>query len=192
MVKCDKSKLCSFAPLLEKYFLSYMISQRKMSPQTISSYRDSFTLYLGFISCVYHVKPDDIEMKHFSIDHLNAFAEYLENDRQCSFSTINLRISAIKSFLRYAAIEAPEYTNSIRKALAFPARKTEKPVMTYIKKNEYESMLGTCDGSDIVSVRDKMMLMVLYNTGCRASELINIRIRDITLSMDGTSSYLSV
>lgn len=103
MVKCDKSKLCSFAPLLEKYFLSYMISQRKMSPQTISSYRDSFTLYLGFISCVYHVKPDDIEMKHFSIDHLNAFAEYLENDRQCSFSTINLRISAIKSFLRYAA-----------------------------------------------------------------------------------------
>lgn len=188
MVKCDKSKLCSFAPLLEKYFLSYMISQRKMSPQTISSYRDSFTLYLGFISCVYHVKPDDIEMKHFSIDHLNAFAEYLENDRQCSFSTINLRISAIKSFLRYAAIEAPEYTNSIRKALAFPARKTEKPVMTYIKKNEYESMLGTCDGSDIVSVRDKMMLMVLYNTGCRASELINIRIRDITLSMDGTSS----
>ena len=133
MVKCDKSKLCSFAPLLEKYFLSYMISQRNVSPQTISSYRDSFSLYLGFISGVYHVKPDDVEMEHFSIDHLNAFAEYLENDRKCSSSTINLRISAIKSFLRYAAIEAPEYTNSIRKALAFPAKKTEKPVMTFIK-----------------------------------------------------------
>ena len=90
--------------------------------------------------------------------------------------------------MRYAAIEAPEYTNSIRKALAFPAKKTEKPVMTFIKKNEYESMLGTCDGSDIVSARDKMMLMVLYNTGCRASGLINIQLRDITLSMDGTSS----
>lgn len=49
-------------------------------------------------------------------------------------------------------------------------------------------MLGTCDGSDMVSIRDKMMLMVLYNTGCRTSELINIQIRDITLNMDGTSS----
>ena len=75
MVKCDKSKLCSFAPLLEKYFLSYMISQRNVSPQTISSYRDSFSLYLGFISGVYHVKSDDVEMEHFCIDHLNAFAE---------------------------------------------------------------------------------------------------------------------
>lgn len=188
MVKYDKSKLYPFAPLLEKYFLSYMMSQRKMSPQTISSYRDSFTLYLRFISSVYHVKPDDIEMQHFSIDHLSAFAKYLENDRKCNPSTINLRISAIKSFLRYAAIEVPEYTNSIRKALAFPVRKTEKPVMTFINKNEYESMLGTCDGSDMVSLRDKMMLMVLYNTGCRTSELINIRICDITLSMNGTSS----
>lgn len=188
MAKCDRSKLCSFAPLLEKYFLSYMISQRKVSPQTVSSYRESFSLYLGFISRVYHVKSDEIEMEHFSIEYLNTFVESIENDRKCSSSTINLRISAIKSFLRYAAIETPEYTNNIRKALAFPVRKTEKPVMTFIKKNKYESILGTCDGSDIVSLRDKMMLMVLYNTGCRASELINIRIRDITLSMDGTSS----
>lgn len=113
-----------------------------MSPQTLSSYRDSFSLYLGFISRVYYVKFDDVEMEHFSIDHLNAFAEYSENDRKCSFSTINLRISAIKSFLRYASIEAPEYTNSIRKVLAFPARKTEKPVMKFLKRTS----MNLCSG----------------------------------------------
>ena len=95
-----------FAPLLEKYFLTYLIAQKKSSPRTVSTYRDSFTLYLRFMASVYGIAPDRIEMNHFSVDHLSAFGTYLETSRNCSPSTINLRMSAIKSFLKYAAVEA--------------------------------------------------------------------------------------
>ena len=87
-----------FAPLLEKYFLIYLIAQKKSSPRTVSTYRDSFTLYLRFMASVYGIAPDRIEMNHFSLDHLSAFGTYLETIRNCSPSTINLRMSAIKSF----------------------------------------------------------------------------------------------
>lgn len=153
-----------FAPLLEKYFLIYLIAQKKSSPRTVSTYRDSFTLYLRFMASVYGIAPDRIEMNHFSLDHLSAFGTYLETSRNCSPSTINLRMSAIKSFLKYAAVEAPEYSGIIRKSLSLPARKADKQVMSFITKNEYESMLKVCNNPDALSLRDKMILMILYNT----------------------------
>lgn len=158
-----------FAPLLEKYFLTYLIAQKKSSPRTVSTYRDSFTLYLRFVTSVYGIAPDRIEMNHFSLDHLSAFGTYLETSRNCSPSTINLRMSAIKS-------------------LSLPARKANKQAMSFITKNEYESMLKVCNNPDAILSRYKMILMILYNTGCRVSELVNLCVSDISIETDGTSS----
>lgn len=177
----------TFAPLLERYFLSYMITQKKVSPRTVSTYRDSFTLYIRFLNSEYRIDTAKIEIKHFSLDYLTAFGDYLEKERQCSDSTINLRISAIKSFLTYAAVEAPEYSGTIRKALSIPCRKTDKAVMAFLNKNEYEAMLEACAGFDYISSRDKMMLMIMYNTGCRVSELVNLCVSDIFLTPDGAT-----
>lgn len=127
-------------------------------------------------------------MNYFSLEHLSAFGTYLETDRKCSPSSINLRISAIKSFLKYAAVEAPEYSGIIRKSLSLPARKTDKQLMSFITKDEYESMIKVCSGTDFLSQRDTVMLMIMYNTGCCVSELVNLRISDITIRADGTSS----
>lgn len=178
----------SFAPLLEKYFLTYLITQKRSSPKTVSAYRDSFTLYLRFMRLTYDVPPDKIEMNDFSLDHLSAFGTYLEKNRNCGPSTINLRMSAIKSFLKYAAVEAPEYSGIIRKSLSLPARKTDKQVMSFITRDEYASMIDACDSAGALSDRDKMMLMILYNTGCRVSELVSLKVSDISISADGTSS----
>lgn len=183
----NKKQSLSFAPLLERYFLSYMLTQKKVSPRTISTYRDSFTLYIRFLNSEYDINAVKIELEHFSLDYLSAFGEYLEKKRNCSASTINLRLSAIKSFLTYAAVEAPEHSGTIRKALTLPSRKTDKTVMAFLNKGEYEAMLNVCDGSDFVSSRDKMMLMILYNTGCRVSELVNLCVSDITLPVGNST-----
>jgi integrase/recombinase XerD len=182
------SAALEFAPLLEKYFLTYLITQKKASARTVSTYRDSFTLYLRFMTSLHGITPDRIEMEHFSINYLSSFGEYLENNRHSSPSTINLRMSAIKSFLKYAAVEAPEYSGIIRKSLSIPARKTDKRVMSFIIKDEYESMLEVCSGQDIMSLRDKMILMILYNTGCRVSELVELHVADVSIEKEGTSS----
>ena len=190
MDKKEPASVISFAELLERYFLSYMIAQKKSSPRTIQTYRDSFRLYFGFLSEECNIAPDKIEMKHISLDYLSEFGKHLETKRKCTSSTINLRQSAIKSFLKYAAIEAPEYSMLIRKALSLPARKAVKPVMAFLTKAEYEAMLNICDGTEDLPTRDKMMLMILYNTGCRISELIQIRVSDVVLSDNEGTPYI--
>ena len=86
----------SFAPLLEHYFLSYLITQKKASPQTVATYRDSFTLYLGFLSTIQHINPEKVELVHFSLPYLESFGNHLEKERLCCSSTINLRMASIK------------------------------------------------------------------------------------------------
>ena len=94
-----------------KVFSDIPDSAEKSSPRTVSTYRDSFTLYLRFMTSVYSIAPDRVEMNHFSLDHLSAFGIYLETIRNCSPSTINLRMSAIKSFLKRKAMEKLDETS---------------------------------------------------------------------------------
>ena len=75
-----------------------------------------------------------------------------------------------------------------RKSLSLPDRKADKQVLSFITKDEYESMLIVCNNPHALSSRDKMILMILYNTGCRVSELINLYVSDISIATDGTSS----
>ena len=190
MNKKEKATVLTFAPLLEKYFLSFLINQKKASPRTVSSYRDSFRIYITYLESICEIDPDKVEMIHFSFDHLSMFGLYLENSRGCCPATINLRMAAIKSFLKYAAIEAPEYSGLIRKSLSIPSRKTEKPVMTFLTKKEYESLVLLCDENNPLGNRDKMMLMILYNTGCRISELIGICVSDVELAYSGGTASI--
>lgn len=170
----------SFSKLIEDYFLKYMISQKSVSPRTVASYRDGFTLYLKFLTAKHGIAPEKVEIKHFSLEYVSDFVEYLEKERSCVASTINLRLATVKSFLHYALVEAPEYTDTIRKTLTLPSRKKNQPVIAFITKNEYEALLRTCNGENLISLRDKLIIMILYNTGCRVSELINVRVCDIT------------
>ena len=81
MIRNEPASALSFATLLEKYFLSYMINQKNASPRTVSSYRDSFRIYILFLENRYDIDPDKVEMVHFSLGHLLTFETYLESDR---------------------------------------------------------------------------------------------------------------
>lgn len=169
----------TFSELLQNFFLSYLIGQRKRSSNTVASYSDTYRLYLEFLLKEHGIKAEDVEMQHLQLSYIAEFKKYLEDKRCCCPNTINQRLSAIKSFLRYAAIEAPEYNDFIRKAMTSPKMESDKPVITFITKDEYESMLSACDENTQLGKRDGLILMILYNTGCRVSELTGLKINDI-------------
>ena len=137
----------------EDYNIACKLCQVHISLPTI--FAIGFTLYIKYLADKQGIAPEKVEIIHFSIEYVSAFAEYLEKDRSCGASTINLRLATIKSFLRYALVEAPDYTDTIRKSLSLPSRKTDQPVITFITKNEYESLLGACNGDSFISMRDK-------------------------------------
>lgn len=118
-------------------------------------------------------------MSHFDRYYLLGFLAYLEEKRINKITTINNRLAAIRSFLIFVLEEAPEYSAIAKKGLAMPFQKHDIPVLDFITKDEFESLLLACKIGTAIGNRDKLMLLMLYNTGVRVSELIRISCKDI-------------
>lgn len=175
--KVPKSK--SLQTLVQRYFVVYLMQQRRVSQKTIDSYRDTFRLYFLFLSEENAIKPDKVLIEHFSRDYILAFTKYLAEKRRCTAKTINQRVTALRSFLRkYVAFEAPEHMEIIALAITVPLMKVERKAMCFITLHEYKALLSACFLNRTLADRDRLMLSVFYNTGCRVSELTGIMIGD--------------
>lgn len=169
----------SMQTLLQNFFLQRLMQQRKVSAETTHSYRDTFRIYLRYMQDVYHKSSAEVEMKHFSLEYLQDFCKYLEEIRKNKPATINNRIAAIKSFMHYVSEMEPEYSAITKRALMLPAQKQEQPLMDFLTKAEFDSLIAVCDTNTFIGARDKLMLMLLYNSGTRVSELLAIKLSDI-------------
>lgn len=155
------------------------MQQRKVSAETTHSYRDTFRIYLQYMQDVYHKSPAGLEIEHFGLEYLQGFCRYLEEARSNKPVTINNRIAAIKSFMHYVSKMEPEYSAITKRVLMLPAQKQNQPTMDFLTRAEFDSLIAICDTSTFIGARDKLMIMILYNSGARVSELLVIKLTDI-------------
>lgn len=175
----------TFQILLQNFFLKWMMGQKKVSPATIQSYKDTFRILFVYLSEVHGVNPSSVKMDLIHADTIIGFLHYLEKDRKNSLKTVNNRLAAIKSFIDYVSYECPEYSEVIRKIKRVPFRKCEKKEICYLTKEEIDSLLNSCEINTAEGRRDYLMLLLLYNSGMRVSEMISIKKRDIYFSDNG-------
>jgi integrase/recombinase XerD len=186
-----KPRRNSFQFLIQKYFLQWMMAQRNVSPDTIKSYRDTFRLYLQHIETYCKVPPSSVTIHNFEAETILSFLDSLERDRRNQPNTINNRLAALHSFLKFLSFELPEYSGLLTRSLMIPFRKEEKRQMEILLKEEFQAMQDVCE-TTVLGRRDKLMLLLLYNTGVRVSELISIRGRDIQIDSNGIAAYIRV
>lgn len=187
-----RSDIPSMQTLLQNYFLQRLLQQRKVSPETTYSYRDTFRIYLSYMRQVHQLSPTEVGVEHFDLGYLQGFCKYLEDVRGNKPVTINNRIAAIKSFMHYVSEMEPEYSAIAKRSLMLPAQKQEQPAMEFITKEEFNAMVAICDTATFIGARDKLMLMILYNSGVRVSELLAIKQSDIQRTEGGNHANLKI
>jgi integrase len=114
----------SFQALLQRFFTDRLMQQRQVSAHTISSYRDTFRLLLRFARKRLHKTPDQLAFEDIDAPLVAAFLNDLEKTRDISARTRNLRLTAIRSFFRYAAFEASAYSAQIQRSFPCTASAT--------------------------------------------------------------------
>lgn len=182
----------TFQDLLQKFFLKRMMNQKNASPETIKSYRDVFRLYIQYLSIVHKCPPHKIGMEHIEAEFILGFLDYLDNERGNQTKTINNRLTAIHAFLHFISFEKPEYSATIQRSLMIPFRKAEKRQMNFLTKEEIDALLNACSMQEALGRRDRMMVLILYNTGVRVSELLSLRCRDVIFDGSGSAAYIHV
>ncbi len=171
----------SFPTLLQNFFCQRLINQRNASPQTVASYRDTFKLLLCFAEKSRGIHPVQMTLEALNADLILSFLDYLEKERNNTIRSRNLRLTAIRSFLNYAALHALTSLPIIQRVLAIPSKRFDKPLIGFLSRDEIEAIISAPEPSTWTGQRDQIMLTVLYNTGARVSEMIQLRRSDVQL-----------
>jgi len=177
------------APSLEAFFTERLIRQRRVSPHTVASYRDTFSLLLAFAQQRTGRPPSRLELEDLDAPLIGAFLDHLEQQRGNSISTRNARLAAVHSLFRFVALRHPEHAGLIARVLAIPPKRADKPLVTFLTPEEIDALLAAPDRSRRIGRRDHALLALMIQTGVRVSELTGLRVGDLDL---GTGAHIRV
>jgi len=157
-------------PWLRRFLLEHLIAERNLSINTQRSYRDTLTLLLPFASTRAQKQVDRLTVVDLSSDVIRAFLLKIEADRKCSTATRNQRLSAIHSLARFIGMRSPEHVSWCSEIRSIPFKKTLKPLIGYLEKQEMDALLNQPRRTTLQGARDYALLLFLYNSGARADE----------------------
>lgn len=168
--------------LIQDYFYQRLINQRDSSQRTISTYRDTFRLFLCFSQEYLGKRIDKIQLSDLNAEVVLRFLDYLETKRKNSIRTRNNRLATIRSFMQYVALQEPTSLTMIEKILAIPFKRFDRPLVGFLTREEIRAIIDAPKSESWSDQRDRVLFATLYNTGARASEIINVCVSDIDLS----------
>src|SRR5271163_3840312 len=176
-------------PLLQFFFTDYLITQRRVSPQTIASYRDTFRLLLQFVDRETGIGPTALPVASLDAENILRFLDSLEKNRGNSVVSRNLRLTAIRSFYRMVAFRDPASAGIATHVLAIPLKRADTKVRPYLTREEIEAILASIDRTQWRGRRDYALLLTLYNTGARVSEIAALKCNQVSIA---SKSYVQL
>ena len=174
-------KNTDFAVHLGRYFTQYLPNERGSSPQTVDSYRYAFILFLEYME-LSGIPPEKMTVSDFTRENIRGFLAWLEDERGNSPATRNYRLAAMKGFVHYLKFEFPDYLDEYQRILSIPLKKTSQHEISYMKTDGIELLVKQVNPETKAGLRDYVILMLMYTTGIRVSELIRIRVKDLSLT----------
>lgn len=179
-------KATDFALYLNKYFTVYLPNESGSTPMTIDSYRYAFILYLTYMQEELHISADRIQISDLTRKNVLLYLEWLQEQRQNGIVTRNQRQAGINSFVRFLMYEFPEHLDEYQRILGIPIKKAPQKEISYMKTGGVKLLMSQVDFESSGGLRDYVILSLLYTTGLRVSELINIRVKDLSLHVPYT------
>lgn len=169
-----------FSKLVQEFLTSYLIGECNYSNNTKSSYSTTFYLLLEFMNEEKSIKSNKIEIESITKEVIIQFLDWLETNRNVSMSTRNQRLACIRSFYKYVQTNEPDLFDTCSQILSIKNRKVPNKMISYFTENEIKIIINYLNA--IKDLKKLTMICVLYETGARVTEFINIKLNDLILS----------
>jgi integrase/recombinase XerD len=176
-------------PLLQGFFSDYLLTHKRASPQTIAAYRDTFRLLLNSLHETTKRQPSALRLIDLDAPTILSFLDRLEQERGNSVRSRNARLAAIRSFFRFVAFRDPESISLATRVLAIPVKRTTHKLVGHLSREEVEALLAAPDQSSWTGRRDHALLLTLYNSGARVSEIIALKRSQVSF---GATTFIQI
>ncbi|MCF1586428.1 site-specific integrase [Tetragenococcus koreensis] len=187
----NKSIEGAFYKYVRGFLTVYLPRNKCYSINTIKAYRDTINLFRFFLLDQKKITFTKITFDMISHDSVYEFLEWLQSSRSCSISTRNQRLAALKSFLHYCAMEEPSLTAIYMDIQEITALRDTKKRVSYMSQKALKSILAQPNVKNKFDLRNRFFMIIMYDTGGRIQEILDLKLRDISLDMDIPCIYLT-
>jgi len=180
-----------FFRYVRDFLLVYLPKNRCCSPHTVKSYRDTLQLLRVFLKEERNMSFTQITFDGLDHHCIGAFLNWLETTRHCRVATRNQRLAALKSFFKYVAQEDITLMGAYTEVNKVPLKRTPRTALTYLSEGALAALLAQPDATVHRGMRDQFLLVLLYDTGARIQEILDLRLRDLHLQATVPCIYLT-
>jgi site-specific recombinase XerD len=173
--------MTSIAPLITGFLRDHMPRQRGYSPHSCEAYAHSFRLLVAFAAQRLRTRPSRLELEQIDAEMILAFLLHIERDRGNSPATRNLRLAAIKAFMRYVELQLPSALEQVAQINAIPGKRHDQKLIRHLSMNEVRAVLDAPELSTRSGIRDRAMLHLCFAAGLRVSELVGLPLENVIL-----------
>ena len=179
-MKYKRKESADFWVLARRYLHDYMPITRNLSDKSVEAYKQSIKVYLKYLESEKAIVNEKVNFDSFTRDNIKGFIAWL-TAKNCSAKTINLRLTAIRSFLKYSSEEDFELRGIYTEVCSIKKVKEEKKPIVYLQPEATAAILAAYDTTTAKHRRNRMMLIMLYDTGARVQELADMNISSLHL-----------
>jgi len=168
-------------PLLHAFFVDHLTREKGLRRSSVQSYRDAVRLLLVFVASDKRCKLSRIELEELTFDRMQHFLRHLEDGRGNGIPTRNQRLAALHTFFEYVGSRAPEMFTVCQQIAAIPTKRTPAPPTQFLERDEIAALFARLPSAGRHAVRDRALLLFLYNTGARVQEASDLRVEHLDL-----------
>ena len=172
-------------PIIQSFFLDHLITVKGLRPQTVRSYRDTIRLLLCFLAQQKRTRITRLDLEDLTFDHIIEFLRYLENERHNHIRTRNQRLAVVHTLFDYIATREPDMLGTCQRVAAIPMKRTAPAETHFLEQDEMQSLLTHLPRTGRFALRNRVLILFLYNTGARAQEVADLCVGHLQLG-DGT------
>ncbi len=166
--------------VIRGFLLEYLPQQKGLRESTVYSYRDTLRLFLRYVAADKNLNVSQLQLKHLTFEQVLNFLHDLEQSRHNSVSTRNQRLGALHTFYDYIARQVPEMLRESEKVATIPIKRVTLPDTRFMSRDEIDRLFNQLPDQGRYALRDRALLLFLYNTGARVQEVADLRVGHIT------------
>jgi integrase/recombinase XerD len=173
-------------PLIQSFFLDHLITVKGLRPSSVRSYRDTIRLLILFVAKENRSKVTKLTVGDLTFERIVAFMRHLEQDRGNHIRTRNQRLAVIHTLFEYIATRLPEMLTCCQQVAAIPTKRVAPPETRFLERDEIQHLLHNLPTRGRNALRDRALILFLYNTGARAQETADLRVEHLNLDQHPT------
>lgn len=168
-------------PLMHSFFVDHLITVKGLRPASVRSYRDTMRLLLRYVADDKGTKITKLDLDDLTFERMVGFLRYLEQDRHNHARTRNQRLAALHTLFDYIASREPEMLAVCQRVAAIPVKRAAPAETSFLERDEVEALLRSLPREGRLALRDRTLMLFLYNTGARVQEVADLRVEHLEL-----------